>query len=119
MYAESYENQCIINNIQPVDVRIYYEGKQPYIDYTGEAIGTDNHKWTIHIPKIGLSFDEFKCVREKSYDLYHGIITNLSLTAYTVPKHGNDVMFTITEREMTKEQIEKEIGCKIKIVEDK
>lgn len=117
MYTESYTEQYVVSQIKPVDVRIYYEGKQPYIDYTGEAIGTDNHKWTIHIPKIGLSFDDFRCVRKQDYDLYHGVITNLNLTAYAIPEHGNNVMFTITEREMTKEQIEKEIGCKVKIVE--
>ena len=116
-YIDSYESQYSISQIRPIDVRIYYENKQPYIDYTGEAIGVDNHKWTIHIPKIGLSFDEFKCIRKKDYDPYCGMITNLSLNAFVVPMHDNDILFTITEREMTKEQIEKEIGCKVKIVE--
>jgi hypothetical protein len=99
--------------IKPVDVKIYYEGKQPYIDYVGEAIGPDNMKVTVHIPKIGLSFDKFHC---KETNTCHGLILGLKLEAFATP--SENILFTITEREMTQEQINYMAGCKVKIVED-
>ena len=100
-------------NIEPVNVKIYYEGKKPYIDYIGEAIGPDGMKATVHIPKIGLSFHEFHCKEETN--LLSGLLLNFKLEAFATP--SEDVLFTITEREMTKEQINALAGCKVKIVE--
>lgn len=100
--------------IKPVDVKIYYEGKQPYIDYTGEAIGPDGMKMTVHIPKIGLSFNKFHCAERTT--LNSGYILGFQMEAYATT--GEDILFTITEREMTQEQINALAGCKVKIVED-
>ena len=102
-----------LRNIEPVDVRIYYEGKKPYINYIGEAIGEDGMKVTVHIPKIGLSFNQFHCKEET--DFLRGLILNFKLEAFATP--AEDVLFTITEREMTKDQINALAGCKVKIVE--
>ena len=101
-------------DIKPVDVKIYYEGKQPYIDYVGEAIGPDGMKITIHIPKIGLSFNEFHC--KEQTDFCHGLILNFKMEAFATPTE--DIMFTVTHKEITQSQIESMIGCKIKIVGD-
>ena len=106
-------SEGVMSQIKPVDVKIYYENKQPWIDYVGEAIGSDGNKWTIHIPKIGLSFNNF--TYKMKQERYGGLITNFKLEAFATT--DEDVLFTITEREMTKEQIEKEIGCKVKIKE--
>ena len=100
-------------NIEPIDAKIYYEGKKPYIDYTGEAIGPDGMKVTVHIPKIGLSFKEFD-YKEK-IDCCNGLFLNFKMEAFATPT--DDILFTITEREMTKDQINAMAGCKVKIVE--
>ena len=102
-----------ICNINPTDVKIYYEDKKPYIDYTGEAIGPDGMKVTVHIPKIGLSFKEFN-YKEK-IDCCNGLFLNFKMEAFATPT--DDILFTITEREMTKDQINAMAGCKVKIVE--
>lgn len=119
MFTTSYDydgtRKWKLCNIEPVDVKIYYEGKKPYIDYVGEAIGEDGMKVTIHIPKIGLSFNQFCCKEETNF--LHGLILNFKLEAFATPTE--DVLFTITEREMTKEQIDALAGCKVKIVGDK
>ena len=104
-----------IHNIKPIDVKIYYENKQPYIDYTGEAIGPDGMKMTVHIPKIGLSFNKFHCTERTT--LNSGYILGFQMEAYAT--RDENILFTITEREMTKEQINAMAGCKVKIVEDK
>lgn len=101
--------------IKPVDVKIYYEDKQPYIDYVGEAIGPDGMKMTVHIPKIGLSFNKFHCTERTT--LNSGYILGFQMEAYAT--RDENILFTITEREMTKEQINAMAGCKVKIVEDK
>ena len=108
-------HQWDMHNITPVDAKIYYENKQPYIDYTGEAIGPDGMKVTVHIPKIGLSFRQFHCKETTTHNC--GYILSFNLEAFATT--DDDVLFTITEREMTKEQIDAMVGCKVKIVEDK
>ena len=102
-------------DIKPVDVKIYYEDKKPYIDYVGEAIGQNGMKVTVHIPKIGLSFSELHC-KEDNHSL-HGLLLGFKLEAFATPTE--DILFTITEREMTKEQINALAGCKVKIVGDR
>ena len=102
-------------NINPVDAKIYYENKKPYIDYIGEAIGPDGMKVTVHIPKISLSFKEFN-YKEK-IDFCNGLILNFKMEAFAT--QDEDILFTITEREMTKYQINAMAGCKVKIVGDK
>ena len=99
--------------IEPVDVKVYYEGKKPYINYVGEAIGPDGMKVTIHIPKIGLSFKEFNC--KEKMNIYSGLLLDYKMEAFAT--QGEDILFTITEREMTKDQINAMAGCKVKIVE--
>ena len=104
-----------IYNIRPVDAKIYYEDKQPYIDYVGEAIGPDGMKVTVHIPKLGLSFRQFHC-KETATKHNSGLILGFNMEAYATAEE--DILFTITEREMTKDQINAMAGCKVKIVED-
>ena len=102
-----------LHNIRPVDAKIYYENKQPYIDYVGEAIGLDGMKVIVHIPKLGLNFRQFHC---KETTTCSGLILDLNLEASVTA--AEDILFTITEREMTKEQINALVGCKVKIVGD-
>lgn len=104
-----------LRNIKPVDAKIYYENKQPYLEYTGEAIGPDGMKVTVHIPKIGLTFRQFHCKETTTCNCGYVLGFNMEAYATTV----EDVLFTITEREMTKEQINALAGCKVKIVEGK
>lgn len=104
-----------MHNIRPVDAKIYYENKQPYIDYVGEAIGPDGMKVIVHIPKIGLSFRQFHC-KETTTKHNSGFILGFNLEAFATTTE--DILFTITEREMTQEQINALAGCKVKIVED-
>ena len=95
--------------ITPTDVKIYIEDGIPYLDYTGTAM-TNQGKVKIHIPKIGLEIDavtknDLNCplalikIREQFF------VSNNKLFEYE-----------IIEREMSKEDIEKELGYKVKIM---
>lgn len=106
------ENVYEIANITPIDVKVYYENKTPYLDYTGEALGPDNSRIKIHIPKVRLDFRRFHCER-REYRHYTGLI--LGFEQHAVFESDNHITFEIVEREMTKEQIEKQLGYKIKI----
>ena len=112
-YDHTGERTWSLRNIEPVDVKIYYEGKKPYIDYLGEAISTDGMKMKVHIPKIGLNFNEFLC--KEKHDICHGLILNFKMEAFATS--SEDILFTITEKELTKDQINMMAGCQVKIVE--
>lgn len=109
-----YENVYEIANITPVDVKIYYEDKTPYLDYVGEALAPDNTKIKIHIPKVRLNFSRFR-YEQKESRWHDG--TLLGFEANAVLESPKEISFQIIEREMTKEQIEKELGYKVKIKE--
>jgi hypothetical protein len=119
MFTTSYDyngsREWKLCQIEPVDVKIYYEDKKPYIDYVGEAIAENGMKVKVHIPKIGLSFNQLHCKEESNW--FRGLILDFKLEAFATPT--NNIMFTITECEMTKEQIDALAGCKVKIVEGK
>lgn len=111
-YGYNGDREWDLCGIEPTDVKIYYEGKKPYIDYTGEAIGPNGMKMTVRIPKIGLSFNNLHC---KETDTCHGFILGFKLEAFATPYEN--ILFTMTECEMTKDQINHMCGCKVKIVE--
>lgn len=111
----NYNREWDLCGIEPTDVKIYYEDKKPYIDYTGEAIGPTGMKVTVHIPKIGLSFNKFHCKEKNNWR--SGFILDVKLEAFATP--SENVLFTITECEMTKDQIDAMVGCTVKIVGEK
>lgn len=105
--------------IRPTDVKIYYEDKIPYLEYTGEIM-TSYGLSRVHFPKIdlGLKVIEYKCETEENI---HGLYENVTYVKVNQQAHVSNDMWMkvqILERKMTKEQIEKELGYKIEIVED-
>lgn len=107
----------------PTDVRIYYEDDKPYLDYTGIA-KTDTGNVKVHLPKIDLVYNVIEDNSE--YEDYYardcrGKLVykhQVKISQKVVIKSDKYYDLEIIEREMTKEQIEKELGYKVKIVED-
>ena len=108
--------------IQPTDVKIYYEDSVPYLDYTGTCL-TDKGMIKIHIPKLGLKLQEITKTEEYTnqfaYDRHDvPLVDNRILISQQIYAVNDELAtFEVIEREMTKEQIEKEFGYKIKIME--
>lgn len=98
---------------------IFYENNVPYIDWKGTALLSDGSIADVHIPKMSLDISEINQEFETyyNYDNCSKIIRSKQIFVKDGFKPDEDIIITIKEREMTKEQIEKELGYKIKIKE--
>lgn len=110
-------NPIISSNIQPTDVKIYFENGVPYLDYTGTCYMNDGCKYKIHIPKVGLTLTSTELESDTCYD-YLGHVRTI-LPCFQLYACGDEI-FTVEviEREVSKRQLEKELGYKINIKED-
>lgn len=110
-------NPIITSNIQPTDVKIYVENGVPYLDYTGTCYMSDGCKCKIHIPKVGLTLTSIKSESDACYDsLGH---ERTILPWFQIYAYGDEIFtFEVIEREVSKKQLEKELGYKINIKED-
>ncbi len=106
-------DEVFVGSIKPTDLKIYYEDSTPYLDYKGIA-ETNYGKVEIHFPKMGLVLNNFECHRETLCDGFGASV--VTMQEYSTQ---SDEVFTIEvlERDMTKKQIEKELGYKVNIVE--
>lgn len=116
-------NKIIGDKLRCTKASIYYENNQPFIDWYGETHTLDGYILECHIPKMSLDISEIEqeCEYEhlhKDYnDYYSNILKSKQIFVKDGFAHDEDIIITIKEREMTKEQIEKEFGYKVKIKE--
>lgn len=105
-------------SIIPTDVSIYYEDGMPYLDYTGITRTADGCEVKMHIPKISLVYNviENKYIDRDVYDR-HGAI-GVKLSQEILIKNDEWFDAQIIKRQMTKKQIEKELGYQVAIMED-
>jgi len=115
------ENTIITDTIHPTDVKVYIENGVPYLDYTGVAesnMGT----LKIHFPKVGLDFTRIITEREEE-DICCGIPpTKVFSIVKSFNLYATDdkwMEYEILERSTTKEQLEKELGYKIKFTKER
>lgn len=108
-------NICFVESLRCTDASIYYEDNNPYIDWKGETKLSNGSIIKVHIPKMGLDIKEI----EQNIDYFDsvGIRTSKQVFVKNDMSPDEDIIIGIVEREMTKEQIEKELGYKIKIKE--
>lgn len=111
-------NPIITSNIQPTDVKVYVENGIPYLDYTGICYAGNGDKIKVHLPKIGLTLTDITQEREyEEWGLYRE--SSKILTKFNVyASNGQWTTFEVVEREVSKKQLEKELGYKINIKED-
>ena len=116
------------NNTSPVEVlgteikctkaSIYYIDNEPFIDWYGITHTSNRYVIEVHIPKMSLNIQKLELDAEREYCPYAPyIIKSKQIFVKDGFKSDEDIIFTIREREMTKEQIEKELGYKVKIKE--
>lgn len=107
----------ISSNIHPTDVKIYIEDNVPYLDYVGTFYAADGSKCKVHFPKIGLTFSKVTQEKEEEEYDYFGykqrIITKFDV--YAVDDEW--ATFEVIERDVTKKQLENELGYKLNIKE--
>lgn len=100
----------------PTDVKIYTEDGTPYLDYTGTCYMSDGCKYKIHFPKIGLTFSQVTQEQETEYD-YFGYKRKVLMNFNIFASDNKFCEFEIIEREVSKKQLEKELGYKLDIKE--
>lgn len=103
----------ITNPIEPTDVKVYYEDGQLYLDYKGIA-DTDFGKAEIHIPKMSLNIHEIEDFGESYMLTERPALVKCQCLASSHEFYD----IKILERDMTKKEIEKELGYKINIKEE-
>ena len=109
-------NVIIDSNITPTDVKIYVENGIPYLDYTGTCYMSDGCKCKVHIPKVGLTLTNIESESDVCYD-YLGY-TRKILPSFQIYACGDECFsFEVIEREVSKKQLEKELGYKLNIKE--
>ena len=108
--------QMIFDKITPTDVRVYIEDGVPYLDYIGTVM-TGMGKAKVHIPKIGLNITAVSKEEDivDSYDMYNNKVASIRTRLEIFAENDRWCECKIIEREMSKEQIEKELGYKVKI----
>lgn len=99
----------VFKKATPTDVSIYYEDGKPYIKYVGVAETNYGIKYRIEIPKMGLDINNLTLESELdgrgSYKQFLYIV--------------NECYFSMTplERTYTKEELKKELGYKLNIID--
>ena len=111
-------NDVVLSNIHPVDVKIYLEDEVPYIDYVG-TVDTTVGTFKVRIPKLSLELETIEVEREtcEYVDGYFNTPLAVSVRQQFFAKNNKPYTIEIIERTMTKAQIEKELGYKVKICE--
>lgn len=107
----------IASPILPTDVKIYTEGGIPYLDYTGTFYTNDGYKCKIHFPKIGLTFSQVTQEQEAEYVYLGGYKRKVLMNFNIFASDDKFYEFEIIEREVSKNQLEKELGYKLNIKE--
>ena len=110
-------NVIIDSNITPTDVKIYVENGTPYLDYTGTCYASNGDKIKVHFPKIDLTLTNIAQEKyEEEWKYQFG--SRKILTKFNVCVSNDKwATFEVVEREVSKKQLEKELGYKLNIKE--
>ena len=111
-------NLHIESPLTPTDVKIYTEDGIPYLDYTGVCYMSDGCKYKIHLPKVGLEFTNV--IQEEdnaTYDICGSYKQKIVLDFRVFATDGKFYTYEILERDVSKKQLEKELGYKLNIKE--
>ena len=110
-------NVIIDSNITPTDVKIYVENGTPYLDYTGTCYANNGDKIKVHFPKIDLTLTNITQEKyEEEWKYQFG--SRKILTKFNVCVSNDKwATFEVVEREVSKKQLEKELGYKLNIKE--
>ena len=110
-------NEILGTKLKCTKASIYYENNQPFIDWYGKARTLNGYVLECHIPKMGLDINSIENEVEKHCNPFGVFIKSRQAFVKDEFAPDEDIIITIKEREMTKEQIEKEFGYKVKIKE--
>lgn len=105
------------DKLKCTDAFIYYENNTPYINWKGESKLSDGSLVFCNIPKMSLDIECIESNIETYNDAFYSPVVSKQVFVKNGLSQDEDIIIEIKEREMTKKQIEKELGYKIKIKE--
>lgn len=111
----------ILSDIKCIDANIFYEDEIPFLKYKGSGVSEDGTKFVVELNKMALDISKIEVTEENCYNENFSFVNNsfYETTFKNSPnKNKNEVLYSIyvEERNMTKEQIEKELGYKINLI---
>lgn len=110
-------NLRIKSSLTSTDVKIYTEDGTPYLDYTGTCYMNDGCKYKIHLPKVGLQFTQVTQEEDSEHFDCCGYKHKILLDFRILVTDGLYYTYEILEREVSKKQLENELGYKLNIKE--
>lgn len=108
-------NEILGTKLECTKASIYYENNQPFIDWYGEIHTLNGYILECHIPKMSLDVNSIENEVERYFDPFGVLIKSRQVFIKDEFAPDEDIIIEIKEREMTKEEIEKELGYKVKI----
>ena len=101
------------------DISVYIEDGQPYIHWVGE-FSDGNDVYEVDIPKMDVNIDAIVEDMPIEFDtLGHVSYPKVSFVRhFYAVQDGVEFTVACKKREMTKEEIEKELGYKVKIKDE-
>ena len=106
--------QIVDSYIHPTDVKIYYENNVPYMEYRGITKDFNNDTCEVYLRKIPLTISTITYT-DNLYEPNEVEITFIGLEDKFSGIYRPE--FKTIEKNMTKAQIEKELGYKINIID--
>ena len=110
-------NEILGTKLKCTKASIYYENNQPFIDWYGEARTLNGYVLKCHIPKMCLDINSIENEVGRYCNPFGVFIKSRQVFVKGEFAPDEDIIIEIKERGMTKEQIEKELGYKVKIKE--
>lgn len=122
MYPESRSTTYIGETIVPKDIKVFYEDGKPYVEYRG-IVKLGNDEYEIEIPKMDMILTGLESVIDQRY-VYamdgHGCkLKNIGFQVCNEVHAYQNINFRLKliKRSMKKNDIEKELGYQIDIVD--
>lgn len=111
-------NNIYSTNLQPIDAKIFYENGTPYLEYRGMTTDWNGDQIEVYLPKVSLTVSRIEYSEESVKGIYDRFIElNVEFSSKDYRRPEEAMMVKTIEKAMTKAQIEKELGYKIKIVD--
>ena len=105
----------LVDNLKCTDASIFFEKEKPYLKWTGEAKSSDGTVFIVDIPKISLDIIGTQMYQEHDYNCF---CVNYLVNILLEGKPGKDrewYTISVKEREVSKTQLENELGYKLKL----
>lgn len=105
----------LVDSLKCTDASIFFEKGKPYLKWTGEAKSSDGTVFIVDIPKMSLDIIGVQMYQEPDYNCFCVNHLENILLEGKPGKDGEWYTISVKEREVSKTQLENELGYKLKL----